>query len=102
MKKVLITGATGFAGGHLAEALLATGNARVFGVSLHTPWRAGGVNPPVMDQVTLHSCDLCDSARLEAILCDVQPDHIYHLAGYAHLGRSFREPDAAWTGNLTA
>ncbi|HEY7330336.1 MAG TPA: GDP-mannose 4,6-dehydratase, partial [Gemmataceae bacterium] len=26
----------------------------------------------------------------------------YHLAGYPHVGRSFKEPDAAWLGNLTA
>ncbi|HLW64032.1 MAG TPA: GDP-mannose 4,6-dehydratase, partial [Gemmataceae bacterium] len=26
----------------------------------------------------------------------------FHLAGYAHAGRSFAEPDAAWQGNLQA
>ena len=33
---------------------------------------------------------------------DIQPQQIYHLAGYAQVGRSFDEPDAAWTGNLAA
>jgi GDP-4-dehydro-6-deoxy-D-mannose reductase len=32
----------------------------------------------------------------------VQPEQIYHLAGYPHVGRSFQEPEAAWEGNLTA
>ncbi len=42
------------------------------------------------------------AATAEAILRDVQPEHIYHLAGYAHVGRSFQEPEASWEGNLTA
>ena len=39
---------------------------------------------------------------MEAILRDVRPDRIFHLAGYARTGRSYDEPDAAWAGNLTA
>jgi GDP-4-dehydro-6-deoxy-D-mannose reductase len=31
-----------------------------------------------------------------------QPDQIYHLAGYAHVGRSYQEPQEAWKGNLQA
>jgi nucleoside-diphosphate-sugar epimerase len=53
-------------------------------------------------RVTLRACDLCDPAAAEAMLRDVQPDQIYHLAGYAHVGRSFHEPEEAWSGNLTA
>src|SRR5205823_1736354 len=30
------------------------------------------------------------------------PDRIAHLAGYADAGGSFRDPDAAWAGNLAA
>src|SRR6266404_5640726 len=33
---------------------------------------------------------------------EVRPESIYHLAGYAHVGRSFQETEAAWTGNLIA
>jgi GDP-4-dehydro-6-deoxy-D-mannose reductase len=33
---------------------------------------------------------------------DVEPQQIYHLAGYPHVGRSVREPEAAWATNLTA
>jgi GDP-4-dehydro-6-deoxy-D-mannose reductase len=32
----------------------------------------------------------------------VRPARIYHAAGYAQVGQSFHEPDAAWDGNLTA
>jgi GDP-4-dehydro-6-deoxy-D-mannose reductase len=98
--RILVTGATGFAGGHLVEALLARGGARVVAVARQPVWpdvwgHLGG-------QVELRGCDVCDRGKLEAILRDVRPEQIYHLAGYPHVGRSFEEPDAAWQGNLTA
>jgi GDP-4-dehydro-6-deoxy-D-mannose reductase len=95
----LVTGVTGFAGGYLAEALLARGD-RVFGLSRRAVWPS--VWAHLSGQVDLQALDLCDGAALERLLRDVQPTHIYHLAGYAQVGQSFREPDAAWDGNLTA
>src|SRR5262249_54959654 len=53
-------------------------------------------------RVPLRACDLGDQAALEAVLRDVQPERIFHLAGYPHVGRSFQEPDEAWAGHLTA
>src|SRR5439155_19255217 len=50
----------------------------------------------------LRGCDLCDAKDLYALLREVQPEQIYHLAGYANTGKSFTEPDDAWAGNLTA
>src|SRR5579871_1640622 len=98
--RVLITGATGFVGGYLAEALLARGQAELFGVARHPHWspewhHLGG-------QVRLRACDLAVDGAIERVLQEVQPEHIYHLAGYAHVGRSFHEPRAAWEGNLTS
>lgn len=96
----LITGVTGFAGGHLAEALLARGNTEVIGLARHGTWPAAWGH--LSGRVALHAVDLNDGAALERLLREIQPDQIYHLAGYASTGRSFREPDAAWAGNLTA
>jgi GDP-4-dehydro-6-deoxy-D-mannose reductase len=98
--RILVTGATGFAGGWLAEALLARGGAEVIGLCRRPNWP-----PEWADQapkVALHACDLCDRDAVEAALRDIRPQQIYHLAGYAQVGPSFGEPDAAWTGNLTA
>ncbi len=95
----LITGVTGFAGGHLAEALLARGG-EVFGVSRRAAWPAEWRH--LAGRVALRGGDVCDGAAVEALLRDVRPDCVYHLAGYASTGRSFAEPDAAWAGNLTA
>jgi GDP-4-dehydro-6-deoxy-D-mannose reductase len=97
--RILVSGVTGFAGGALAEALLGRPGAQVFGLS------RGGTWPPLWAQlanrVTLHKADLHDPQSIEKLLRQVQPEQVYHLAGYAAVGRSFKEPDAAWVGNLT-
>lgn len=98
--RTLITGATGFVGGHLAEALLAEGAGEVVGLSLHAEWPTAWGH--LAGKVPLLSVDLTEPARVEAALRQVRPRQIYHLAGYAHTGRSFQEPDQAWLGNLTA
>jgi GDP-4-dehydro-6-deoxy-D-mannose reductase len=98
--RTLITGVTGFVGGHLAEALLSASAGEIHGLS-----RSGAFPPEwqhLNDQVTLHAVDLTDAAAVEALIRSVRPDRIVHLAGFADAGRSFREPGAAWAGNLTA
>lgn len=98
--RILVTGVTGFAGGHLAETLLADGNHRVVGVARRAVWPDAWAH--LAERVELHPCDISVRDDLEKIVREVQPERIYHLAGYAHVGRSFQEPDAAWQGNLSA
>lgn len=98
--RILVTGVTGFVGGHLAEELLAAGGAELHGIARRGTWPAEWQH--LAGRVTLHAADLCDGTCLEAVLHAVAPDQVYHLAGYAQTGQSFREPDAAWAGNLTA
>jgi GDP-4-dehydro-6-deoxy-D-mannose reductase len=98
--RILVTGATGFVGRHLADALLAAGGGELFGLSLH-----GGCElPPGTPArwLRLYDVDLCDGPRVEAVLWEVSPEQVYHLAGYADAGRSYEEAEAAWRGNLTA
>src|SRR6266849_5246116 len=98
--QILITGVTGFAGGFLAEALLEQADGRVAGVGRESQWPAATRH--LTGRMELHGLDLCDSAKIEELLRQFQPEQIYHLAGYAHVGRSFQEPQDAWAGNLHA
>jgi len=98
--RVLITGITGFAGGHLTEALLSRGEADIVGIARRGQWPQEWQH--LRDQVSLVPCNLCDRPALEALIRRIQPEQVYHLAGYAHVGESFKEPDAAWESNLTA
>jgi GDP-4-dehydro-6-deoxy-D-mannose reductase len=98
--RILLTGVSGFAGSYLAEALLGQDGVELFGTSRSTRW------PPELshlaERVVLHRCDLGDGPGIEAILREVQPEQIYHLAGYSNAGQSYRESEAAWAGNLTS
>jgi GDP-4-dehydro-6-deoxy-D-mannose reductase len=82
--RVLITGATGFAGGHLAERCRSEG-AEVVGLS-----RTDG-------DVRV---DLTDAAAVRAVLADVRPDRIFHLAAHASVAKSWDEPEAALQNNI--
>ena len=98
--RILITGITGFVGGHLVEHLLAAGGHALFGVSRRGEWPAGLAH--LAAHVKLHSCDLRENLPTEEILRTTQPEWIVHLAGYANTGGSFRDPDRAWSENLGA
>jgi GDP-4-dehydro-6-deoxy-D-mannose reductase len=98
--RILLTGVTGFAGSWLADALLAQGGHTLAGLSLAGAWPAFCQH--LDGRVELHTCDLGNLEAVAGILRRFQPEQIYHLAGYASAGKSFREPDAAWQGNLTA
>ena len=77
----LITGASGFVGGHLAAVCAAAGDETI-GLSRSGTSRAG----------TPFACDLRDGAASRAAVAEVQPDVVYHLAALASTGRSWDEP----------
>jgi len=81
-RRVLITGASGFAGGHLAAACAAAGDS-VLALS-----RSG--DPPT---------DLLDARATRAAVAAAAPDVVYHLAALAHVGRSWGDPSATLAQN---
>ncbi len=99
MPNVLITGITGFVGGHLAERLAGAGHT-LAGVGRSATWP--GNLEHLAGAADLHAADLLDTASVEAVLKEVRPDWLFHLAGYANTGGSFREPGACWRDNLAA
>ncbi len=96
--RILVTGVTGFAGGFLAEALLEKAGVAVAGIGRENRWRPE--TRQLAGRVELHALDLCDGAKIETFLRQFRPGQIFHLAGYAHVGRSFQEPQVAWDDNL--
>lgn len=98
--RILITGITGFVGGHLTEALRAEGGHALVGVSRQSAWGSSWTH--LEGSAELQAADLLDGTAVERLLRDVRPDWVFHLAGYANPGKSFREPDQCWADNLTA
>ena len=80
--RVLITGATGFAGRHLAELCAAEG-ASVVGVGRNP---AGGEIEPYLQ------CDLTDAEQARLAVRESAPERIFHLAAEASVARSWSDP----------
>jgi GDP-4-dehydro-6-deoxy-D-mannose reductase len=98
--RILITGITGFVGGHLVEHLAATGGHHLFGLGRQGAWPAELAH--LAGAAELHAAELADGPRVEGVIRDSRPDWVIHLAGYANTGGSFREPDRCWHDNLAA
>jgi GDP-4-dehydro-6-deoxy-D-mannose reductase len=97
--RALVTGVTGFVGGHLAEHLVAAGDL-VVGLSTSGRWPAELAH--LVRQVRVERCDL--TAVAEADLADLiarkQPEVIYHLAAQANPQASVTDPRGTWALNL--
>ncbi len=100
MKRTLISGITGQDGSYLAESLLASGG-EVHGIvrqsSLLQRTRLDSV--PALaaaraeGRLRLHYADLSDSSSLQAVVRQVEPDALFHLAGQSHVKISFELPE---------
>ncbi|HWF35532.1 MAG TPA: GDP-mannose 4,6-dehydratase [Solirubrobacteraceae bacterium] len=88
--RVLITGASGFAGGHLAAACAAAGD-DVIGVSRSGETAAGEGR----------AVDLRDLEATTTAVRGARPDTVYHLAALSSVGRSWEYPAETVTENTT-
>jgi GDP-4-dehydro-6-deoxy-D-mannose reductase len=95
--KALITGGAGFAGSHLTEYLLRQGQEVCVFVSsdetLANVEHLGG-------QITIERGDLRDASRVLALLKDIRPQRIYHLAALSSPADSLREPALCYAVNF--
>ena len=72
LKKILITGVSGYIAPYLCKALLLNGSSNVTGVyNSHKPDISG---------VDLRKCDLIDLGELTKLFDEVKPEFVYHLA----------------------
>ena len=79
MRRILVTGAGGFVGGHLTPAL-------------HAAFPAS--------EVVGSGFDLADTASIDAEFAAVRPDACVHLAAISAVGDARADPAAAWRVNL--
>jgi GDP-4-dehydro-6-deoxy-D-mannose reductase len=101
--KVLVTGGTGFVGGHLITALdkvLAEGSEILVGTSLREGVQAGDSNPPGRIPVRVVELDVTDPVQVSTVLRAEQPTHLVHLAAVAAVTAASRDPRLAWNVNL--
>lgn len=88
-KKVLVTGASGFIGQHALAPLIARGY-EVHAISSRRSKRGD-------DGVVWHTCDLLEPGGSQALLAQLRPTHLLHLAWYVVPGKLITAPENfAW------
>jgi GDP-4-dehydro-6-deoxy-D-mannose reductase len=96
---VLVTGLTGFVGGHFGEALLqAMPHCKLIGTSRGNTWPVPLA--ALAPHAKLESVDLHNGAGLLKLLHEHRPEWVVHLAGYANTRQSFQESARCWADNL--
>ena len=97
--RALVTGVSGFVGGHLAEHLTGMGDL-VVGLSASGRWPSG--REAVGRAVRIERFDLAsgDDAALADLIARKQPEAIYHLAAQANPQASVADPRGTWALNL--
>jgi len=92
--RILVTGAAGFVGRHVSEALVrAAPGSRRF--ALQRPGETG--TPPGFDGVV---ADLQDARAIDGIVAQIRPDLVVHLAGQASIGQAEKATDLTWRTNF--
>jgi len=88
MKKVLITGATGFVGANITHRMINEGfEVHILTRESSNMWRLEGI----LDKINDHKVDLTEALKLKEIIEKINPEYIIHLAIYG--GRPNQEDE---------
>ena len=98
MKRVVVTGATGFVGSNLARRLLQEGHeVHLLVRRQYTPWRIDAIQK----DAHIHFVEFSDIEALKSTIASIHPDWVFHLAAYgAYSSQSI--PRQAIETNLVA
>jgi GDP-4-dehydro-6-deoxy-D-mannose reductase len=100
MRRVLVTGVTGFAGSHLVDYMLTRGDSEIYGIQR---WRSRTENiEHFAGRITMLECDLRDATSTRDTLEKVRPDWIFHLAAQSFVPTSWIAPTESLTTNVLA
>ncbi len=99
MIRVLITGVTGFVGGHLAELCQSMPDLEVFGT---VRWRSALSDISHLEGTRLIEVELTDASAVQAALQEVRPDRIFHFAGQSSVPASLEAPLHTLQANIAA
>jgi len=95
--KILITGASGFIGRHLASHAAVLGH-EVVGTYLSEPELSSRI--PTDRRVAWERLDLQDADRIAALVDHVRPDAVFHLGAQAYAKRAWADPADTFRTNV--
>jgi GDP-4-dehydro-6-deoxy-D-mannose reductase len=97
LKRVFVTGISGFAGSHLADLLVSKGDFDVFGTVFGDFRSVAGL--PKNHLIPLN---LMDRDKTLEVIGTVKPQWIFHLAALASPAQSFKDPRGTISNNIEA
>ncbi len=92
MKRVFITGCSGFLASYLSALLLEEGNSEVFGIT-----EIQGFNS---DRFTVLNIDIREKDKLFAAVKEIKPDITFHLAAVTNVGFAWKNPNLTYEVNF--
>ncbi len=99
--RILVTGAGGFAGQHLVQALLGRGD-EVVGTTLDgRPPAPVTLTDEEVSGIRWCELDVTDQRSVAGVAAGEPFDEVYHLAGQSSVGQSFADPLGSWEVNAT-
>ncbi len=101
MKKILITGITGFAGSFLAEYLVDKAPEDVI-IGTYLSDRSLENIEQIKNNLHLVKVDLTDFSAVSSLIETNRPDIIYHLAAISTVSDSYRNPSLVISNNASA
>ena len=101
MKKILITGISGFVGGHFVHYLTTHHHdLEIHGISRSRPaWDFIPEIPDLTDNSHFHQADLMDIPKIKLLIEEIQPDYIVHLAAQSSVAESWKTPVDSFMNN---
>jgi GDP-4-dehydro-6-deoxy-D-mannose reductase len=94
MTRILVTGASGFAGSHLVQHLKGRGD--LFA------WTRSSPPAEIETSASWSKLDLLDRDAIRRAIGDLRPSVVYHCAGSPNVADSWRDPTRALSGNVLA
>ena len=101
MKKILITGISGFVGGHIVHFLAEHhNNLEIHGISRSKPaWDFVNIPSELLNGHHFHQADLNDIPKIKSTIEEIQPDYILHLAAQSSVAESWKTPVFSFINN---
>lgn len=96
MKRVLVTGAAGFVGSYMLDALRREG-AEITALATDAP-----ETPSAAGEISWRYGDLRDERYVAGVVEAARPDTVIHLAAISHVPTATADPALAWDVNVTA
>ena len=101
MQKILITGISGFVGGHFAHFVAQNRkDFTIYGISRTKPtWNFIPNRNRLLKKIIFHQADLLDMKNTNRLLQKIKPDYILHFASFSSVANSWKQPAQCFLNN---